>query len=191
MTKATDPRAPDQEAPSKSARKREAAAILELGERLATLSPAELGRVPLEPEVREAVLEARGIRSRQARRRQLRLVAKRLRASDAEAVRAALGRLNAAHTAAVRSLQEVARWRDRLTEGNEGVLGEFLSLHPAVDRQQLCQLVRVAQEELRLGYPHGARRKLFRYIRDRMTYPSSEHAMNGHKDPKDTKACRR
>ena len=139
MTKATDSdsTAPDQEAPSKSALKREAAAILKLGERLATLSPAELSRVPMDPEVREAVLETRGIRSHQARRRQLRLVAKHLRASDAEAVRTALERLNAEHSAALRSLQEVERWRGRLTEGDDGVLGEFLSLHRAADRQQL------------------------------------------------------
>jgi ribosome-associated protein len=170
MMKSThpDPTASNQEAPSKSARKREAAAILKLGERLATLSPAELSRVPMDPEVREAVQETRGIRSNHARRRQLRLVAKHLRASDAEAVRAALERRDAEHAAAVRSLPVVEKWRDRLTEGDDGVLGEFLSLHPAADRQQLRQLVRGAQKELRLGHPLGARRKLFRYIRDRM-----------------------
>ena len=68
---------------SKSQRKREAQELKSLAGQLIGLSKARLTQVPLEGAVREAVEEARQIRSHVARKRQLQFIAKLLRRTDA------------------------------------------------------------------------------------------------------------
>jgi len=75
--------APDQdtgreETPSKSARKRAAAAAQQLGERLIELGDAELAALPLPDILREAVRAARGMR-RGTRGRQLQYIGRLMR----------------------------------------------------------------------------------------------------------------
>lgn len=68
----SDAGASDEEIPSKSARKRAAAAAQDLGESLIGLSEAKLAALPLPDVLREAIRVARGMRGRgsQARQRQ-------------------------------------------------------------------------------------------------------------------------
>ncbi len=61
----------DPERKSKSQLKREATALQEIGERLVRLSDRHLSRIPMDTELREAVLEGRRLRSLGAYRRQL------------------------------------------------------------------------------------------------------------------------
>ena len=80
--------------PSKSQRKREALALQELGETLVTLKPAQLDKIPLPEELREAVLAARQINQHGARKRQLQYIGRLMREIDPEPIRAALGLAN-------------------------------------------------------------------------------------------------
>ena len=77
--------------PSKSQRKREALALQDLGEILVTLKPAQLAKIPLPEELREAVLAARQMNQRGARKRQLQYIGRLMREIDPEPIRAALG----------------------------------------------------------------------------------------------------
>jgi len=77
--------------PSKSQRKREALALQELGETLVTLKPAQLDKIPLPEELREAVLAARQINQHGARKRQLQYIGRLMREIDPEPIRTALG----------------------------------------------------------------------------------------------------
>ena len=77
--------------PSKSQRKREALALQELGETLVDLKPAQLGKMPLPEELREAVLAARQMTQRGARKRQLQYIGRLMREIDPEPIRVALG----------------------------------------------------------------------------------------------------
>ena len=65
--------------PSRSARKREADAVRELGRRLAELAPGARASVPLGEDVREAIEHLNTIRRGSAHKRQLSYLAKRLR----------------------------------------------------------------------------------------------------------------
>lgn len=69
--------------PSRSQKKREARAVFDLGEVLVKLRPALIRRMPLEDEVREAVLIGQSL-TKNARARQLRRIAKLLRAVDTQ-----------------------------------------------------------------------------------------------------------
>lgn len=79
--------------PSKSARKREYLALQKLGEELLTLRESDLRGIELDEGLREAVLEARRIRSRGALRRQKQYIGKLMRHVDPAPLRAALARV--------------------------------------------------------------------------------------------------
>jgi len=79
--------------PSKSARKREYLALQKLGEELLTLRESDLLDIELDEDLREAVLEARQIKSRGALRRQKQYIGKLMRHIDPEPLRAALARV--------------------------------------------------------------------------------------------------
>jgi len=77
--------------PSKSQRKREALALQDLGATLITLKPAQLDKMPLPEELREAVLAARQMTQRGARKRQLQYIGRLMREIEPEPIRVALG----------------------------------------------------------------------------------------------------
>ena len=79
--------------PSKSARKREYLRLQKLGEELIKLRAADLDALPLDEELRDAVVEAKGIRSHSALRRQKQYIGKLMRRCDPEPLRAALAKI--------------------------------------------------------------------------------------------------
>jgi len=79
--------------PSKSARKRQYLALQKLGEKLLTVRESDLLDIELDEDLREAVLEARKIRSHGALRRQKQYIGKLMRQLDPEPIRAALARV--------------------------------------------------------------------------------------------------
>ncbi len=70
------------ETPSKSARKRDAKAAQDLGERLVGLSEAELAGLPLPEVLRNAIRVARGMRGRGSQARQRQYIGRLMRDDD-------------------------------------------------------------------------------------------------------------
>jgi ribosome-associated protein len=83
----------DDTKPSKSARKRAYLALQKLGEELVTLREADLQAMPLDEELREAVMEARRIKAHGALRRQKQYIGKLMGRVDPDPIREALVRL--------------------------------------------------------------------------------------------------
>lgn len=79
--------------PSKSARKREHLALQKLGEELITLKQTELDSLPLEEDLREAVMQARRIKAHGALRRQKQYIGKLMRHLDPEPLRTEMSKL--------------------------------------------------------------------------------------------------
>jgi len=155
--------------PSRSQQRREALEIFKLAETLANLSDAELGRVPLDDELREEVLRTRAVTSHIARKRQTQYLAKQLRKLGDEAldpIRRALDRdrVQAHHDAA--ELHRVETWRDRLIAEGDVALDDLIAQHPTADRQHLRQLARNARGERERNKPLHAYRELFRALRE-------------------------
>ena len=155
--------------PSRSQQRREALEIFKLAETLANLSDAELGRVPLDDELREEVLRTRAVTSHIARKRQTQYLAKQLRKLGDEAldpIRRALDRdrVQAHHDAA--ELHRVETWRDRLIAEGDAALDDLIAQHPTADRQHLRQLARNARGERERNKPLHAYRELFRALRE-------------------------
>jgi ribosome-associated protein len=76
--------------PSRSARKRQAIALQELGVRLTLLRPAQLSELALPEELLAAVLEAQRLRSRAAIARQRQYIGRLMRALDPAPIEQAL-----------------------------------------------------------------------------------------------------
>lgn len=107
--------------PSKSARKREQLERQALGEKLIALSDTELGSLPLDEKLGEAIRGARKITSHEALRRQKQLIGKLMRDIDLEPVRSQLLALQADELRLKRAFAAAEKWRDRIV--GEGAAG--------------------------------------------------------------------
>ena len=162
----------DPDEASKSARKREADAVRELGRRLAELAPGARATIPLDEDVREAIEHLNTIRRGSAHKRQLSFLAKRLRGVDDLApIEEALAELDRAARVGRAHHHRSEAWRDRLLgdvpeESPAEALTAYLDTHPEADRQRLRQLQRKALAERAAERPPAAARELFRLVRD-------------------------
>lgn len=145
--------------PSKTARKREQLALQDLGESLIRLRPSELEALPLDDRLREAVCEARGIRSHGALRRQRQLIGKLMRNADADGIRRALDHLGRQDRHATRLFHDAESWRDRICAAGAPAIAEFGARTDA----DVSALERLA-EELAAAADEDRRRSLRRTI---------------------------
>jgi ribosome-associated protein len=169
----------DEEAPSKSARKREDRALRELGLRLAGLPDDQRAALPLDEALRAAIEDYRAIRSFEARRRQAHFVGRLMRRADVAAIEIALAAIEGRSAAARFAQHELTRWRDRLL-GEDAALREFVAAYPATDVPALRALVRRARAR-----PDEAAhaRALFRFLRE--TVRQAVRQAGGENDPTD------
>jgi ribosome-associated protein len=154
---------------SRSQRRRDALDIFKLAQALTALSEAELSRVPMDDELREEIRRARGVTSHIAHKRQTQFLAKQLRKLDEETlqpIRSALAHDRERTYREAAALHRLEQWRERLLDGGDEALTEFIALHPTADRQQLRQLVRNALAERKANQPPHAFRELFRVLRE-------------------------
>jgi ribosome-associated protein len=150
---------------SKSARKREAASLQELGVKLSALPDQEIKALDLPESLFVALRDLRRLPSHGAQVRQRQYIGKLMRKIDPEPVLAKLAERKRSHDLEIRHFQQIERWRDRLlSEPREG-LNELLQEYPHADRAALGRLVEKAQKErLEQRSPVGAR-ELFAFLR--------------------------
>ena len=158
----------DQDLISKSARKREATALQELGVQLAGLPDAEMGELDLPENLVTALKALRRLSSRGAQVRQRQYIGKLMRTIDAEPVLAKLADRKRKHDMEFRHFQRIEQWRDRLLAEPDDALAELLKEHPKADRATLSALLsKVGRERAEQRSPAGAR-ELFAYLRQLM-----------------------
>ena len=152
--------------PNKSALKREMAERSALIERATGLSDRELEKLGLDVEDIAEIARVRAIKPSGARNRQLKYCVKKLANVDLGVVQTYLDDRQSQQLEINQAFHRLERWRDRLVEEGDALLGEAMQEWPGLDRQQFRQLVRDAQREEQQGKPVGARRKLFRHLRE-------------------------
>lgn len=151
----------DIEKPSKSQRKRDMIALQKIGETLVNLSKAELEKIPLEPELIEAIHHAQSLTSHEAKRRQLQYIGRLMREYDPLAIQQALEKIQLRSQEGKAKFHQLERWRDKLIAEGDAQLQLFLQQFPAADHQHLRQLIRNAQQQ-----KIGAAKDLFRYLKE-------------------------
>ncbi len=150
--------------PSKTQRKQAMHELQDLGAQLVDLSQERLDEIALPPDLRQAVLEAKRVTAREARRRQLQYIGRLMRDVDPEPIRAKFDAWNG-QSKSEKALHHTAeRWRDALLAGGSA-LTEFAALFPGSDLQPLRNLLRVASGDLAQGKAPRHNREIFRIVR--------------------------
>lgn len=149
---------------SKSEIKRDAEQLKKLGESLMSLNPANLAKIPLEDNVREAIELAQRLKL-EARRRQIQYVGKLLRNLDPAPIQEALDKVENRHNQQLALLQKLELIRDQLLESGDVVLNPLMETYPALDRQHLRTLIRMAQKEKLANKPPKNYREIFQYLK--------------------------
>lgn len=161
-----EPTPPD-ERPSKSQRKREMHARQDLGAKLVELGPEALRRMALPEGLREAIEEARRIRSHEARRRQLQYIGRLMRDADFAAIESAYEHERGGSRAAVSLMHRCERLREQLIE-DDAALDAFLQESPGIDVQWLRAKVRAARQERAAARAPKHARELYRWLHERL-----------------------
>jgi len=156
-------RVPD-EPVSKTRRKREMTELQSLGAALVGLPESQVRQMRLDNALLEAVLEAKRIRSHEARRRQLQYVGRLMREVDPEPIRAQLAAVEGSSAQAAAAHRRLETWRERLLS-DDAALTSFASEHPGADIQEIRALIRNARKEQKEGKPPRAYRELFRVLK--------------------------
>jgi ribosome-associated protein len=151
---------------SKSQRKREAQALVNLAKEIIAMTENRFKQLPLDEDLRSAMEFARSIKPYGARKRQLMTVGKMLRLRDNEALLDAVNNFDQKNRQANARFHLIESWRDRLIEGSDQVLSELLEQAPAANVQTFRQLIRNAKKEATLGKPPSSSRKLFKLLRE-------------------------
>jgi ribosome-associated protein len=153
---------------SKTRKKKDMLALQDLGAQLVELNEQQLESMQLPEALLEAVVEAKRLTKREARRRQMQFIGRLMRDIDAAPIRARLEQWlgqGREHTAQLHTLE---RWRDELLSGDPA-LERFLQSHPGADSQKLRSLIRNARREQGASLPPKSYRELFRVLREMTT----------------------
>lgn len=155
-----------QDAPkSKSQIKRDMLALRALGERLTGLTLQQLESIPLDDNLRQAIVAAKKITSHGAKRRQLQYIGRLMRALDAAPIEQALANLHKQDQQSNAHFHRLERYRDELIAQGDAAIPAILTVFPTASRQILRQFIRKAHRE-KVENKTDAARQLFRYLRD-------------------------
>ena len=153
------------EEPSKSQLKRESHALQAMGKELVEMPERKLQKFDLPEQLRDAIYEARRLKSREAKRRHLQYIGKLMRTSDIDNIQHTLEKMNHQSLTYRQHFSQLENWRDKLINNGTTAIEEFINLYPSANRQQLRNLQRQANRELEQKKSPTASRKLFQYIR--------------------------
>jgi ribosome-associated protein len=154
------------ERPSKSARKREAAAAQDLGTRLIDLKESELRALPLDETLLDAILLAKRITSRGGLARQRQYIGKLMRDVDAAPIEAALTSRSKHQAVDAEKHKRLESWRTRLLADGPAALDDLVKWAPHADRKALQLLIaKATNAKVDSGSRDGAARELFRTLR--------------------------
>ena len=151
---------------SKSERKREITALQDLGERLLELSQEQLNNIRISQELQDALILAKTLKSRGARRRQMQYIGVLMRRIDPEPIRLMIHEMDKGQKHKAREFQQLETMRNSLIDGDDTVFEEIIRRFPDADILRLRQLVRGARKEKKENKPPKQSRSLFRYLRE-------------------------
>jgi ribosome-associated protein len=154
---------------SKTQFKKHAKDLKNLGEEIVKLSPAQRAKLPLDDEMKHALMTADKIRNtREGYRRQLQFIGRLLRHRDAEAIQLAMDGLTNTNKQAEKALQQLEKIRTELLEQGDKRVNALVAEHPDFERQKLRQLVKktLKQQQQQPEQVSPAFRDLFQYLKE-------------------------
>ncbi len=121
-----------------------------LGVALAALPESQLRAMSLGEDLLAALLEAKRIKSHEAKRRQMQYIGRLMRDVDAAPIRSRLAEIEGHGARATARHRRLENWRERLL-ADDVALTAFAAEHPGADLQTLRASIRNAQERAKRG----------------------------------------
>jgi ribosome-associated protein len=151
---------------SKTQIKVQMVAMQKLGESLVHLGQSSLSKIPMDPELLDAVMLARKIlRKKEGNRRQLQLIGKIMRNIDIVPIEQALNNIKSAHKKLNDAFHGTEMLRDAILKEGDSKIESTIVDYPLLDRQKMRQYVRQANKQLAENKPPKASRELFQYLK--------------------------
>jgi len=150
---------------SKTKRKQEMIELQSLGAKLVALPESQLAEIPMNEQLRDAVFEAKRIKSHEAKRRQMQYIGRLMREVDPAPLREHLEAITGHSARAAAEHRRLEGWRERLL-ADDDALTAFAAEFPAADLQAVRTLIRNARKEQKEAKPPRAYRELFRVIKE-------------------------
>jgi ribosome-associated protein len=145
---------------SKTRRKKEMAALQDVGAELVGLPAETLARIRMPERLREAVEDARRITAHEGRRRQVQYIGRLMRELDSAPIVEQLAAIKAPSKRQTALFHVAERWRDQLVASPEN-LERFTAEFPEADAQRIRELADEAREEKRASRSPKRYRELF------------------------------
>jgi ribosome-associated protein len=177
--------------PTRTDLKKESTELQKLGEDLLTLRADLMTKLDLPDKLVDGVAEAKRITNFEGKRRQMQFIGKlmrKLEPSKWDEIRAALEEQHMPSAKETLVLHQAEQWRDRLIADDDAV-GQWITLSPGTDSQNLRALVRQARKDAKPEKPgealrHGrAYRDIFQLVREALQAhqdgPASDDADDG------------
>ena len=170
--------------PTRTDLKRESTELQKLGEDLLTLRADYIARLDLPEKLVDAVAECKRITNFEGIRRQMQFIGKLMRKLEDgkhDEIRAALEEQHMPSAKDTLLLHQAEQWRDRLVADDDAV-GQWITLSPGTDSQNLRALVRQARKDAKPEKPglaprHGrAYRDIFQLVREALTAAQEQPA---------------
>jgi ribosome-associated protein len=149
--------------PSKTALKREADKLKQLGVAVSELPNSRRKQIDMPEDLREAIEAYRRMTAHGAKKRQMQYVGKLLRGIDPAPLREAVEDFEAGRVANAKRAHEMEVWRDRLVNEDDAVT-EWMDLHPETNVQQLRSLIRAARRDRKGEAPNPAATRSLRAL---------------------------
>ncbi|WP_372857863.1 ribosome biogenesis factor YjgA [Pseudoalteromonas sp.] len=153
---------------SKSELKREAQEFHQLGSEIAKMGKKQRERLPLNDDLKEAMVVADKISNKSdAYRRHLNYIAKTLRTvENIEEIKAIIDVMLNKNNQAEVMIKKIEQLRSDLIEQGDDLINETIEQYPALERQKMRQMVRNAAKEVKAEKPAKGYKELFLYLKD-------------------------
>ncbi|MDG1818594.1 MAG: ribosome biogenesis factor YjgA [Porticoccaceae bacterium] len=156
----------DEDLISKSQLKRESQALQDMGSQLVEMPEGQLSKFELPENLKDAIYEARRLKNREGKRRQLQYIGKLMRTADISFIQTTLDMMDHQSQTYRQHFQQLENWRDRIIGEGAPAIEALIEKYPQADRQQLRNLQRQASRELAEKKATTASRKIFAYLRE-------------------------
>jgi len=153
---------------SKSELKREAQEFHQLGSEIAKMGKKQRERLPLNDDLKEAMVVADKISNKSdAYRRHLNYIAKTLRTvENIEEIKAIIDVMLNKNNQAEVMIKKIEQLRSDLIEQGDDLINETIEQYPALERQKMRQMLRNAAKEVKAEKPATSYKELFQYLKD-------------------------
>ncbi|AXV66439.1 MULTISPECIES: ribosome biogenesis factor YjgA [Pseudoalteromonas] len=153
---------------SKSELKREAMQYHDLGAEIAGMAKKQRDRLPLNDELKEALVVADKVSDKSdAYRRNLNYIAKVLRTTEnVDEIQAMIDIMLNKNNQADVLMNKIEKLRDDLIKQGDDLINPTIEQYPSLERQKMRQLVRNATKEVKAEKPAKSYKELFQYLKD-------------------------